>query len=143
MFLYSQFYYASLQLYLLLVKGKVYVFSLSVLVLLYFCKLYFLKWNLCGVKLAFEPDVKGGGGVASFAHALILIWRSLYIFRILRRKISVKTAVKCQTQSVISTWMPCYNQSFCSVWDTSVACNTSHITHFVRRYSHCLPSYNY
>jgi len=84
-----------------------------------------------------------GGGVASFVHALILIWRWLYSFRSLRRKISVKPAVKCQAQSVISNWVPCYNHSSCSVWDTSVACNTSHITHFGRRYSHCLSSYNH
>jgi hypothetical protein len=87
-----------------------------------------LVWRQVGVCTWFQEGC--GGVVASVAHVLILISHSLYIFRSLRRKISVKPAVKCHAQYFISTWAPCYTQSAQSVWCTSVAWNTSHITLF-------------
>ena len=93
-------------------------------------------WRQVGVCTWFQ---EGGGGL-SFAHVLILISHSLYIFRSLQRKISVKPAVQCQAQSFILTWAPCYIQSARSVWWTSVAGNTSHIAPFCRGYSHCFSS---
>ena len=80
-----------------------------------------------GICTSFEGV--GGGDGANFAHVLILICYSLYIFRSLRSKISVKPAVKCQAQSFISTWVPCYTQSARSdcAPQSPVTLHTSHI----------------